>query len=67
MTETARTTFETARRIAVERNLPSYLGWRSMLERRYTVMPPWYWNEALCRSSYVDYIRTASRPPADAA
>lgn len=39
--------------------LPSFDAWRAGLERRYTVMPLWYWNERHCRENYVSHIRAA--------
>ena len=39
--------------------LPSFDAWRAGLERRYTVMPLWYWNDQHCRANYVSHIRAA--------
>ena len=39
--------------------LPGFDAWRTGLERRYTVMPPWYWNDRHCRENYVAHIRAA--------
>ena len=39
--------------------LPGFDVWRTSLERRYTVMPPWYWNDRHCRENYVSHIRAA--------
>lgn len=49
---------------AVETNasrngLPGFCAWRAGLERRYAVMPVWYWNELECRRHYVAHIRAA--------
>lgn len=50
--------FESARKLASLEGLPSYGAWRTALERRYTVMPSWYWNESKCRQNYSAHIRT---------
>jgi hypothetical protein len=50
--------FEDAQTIADRNGLPGFCAWRSGLERRYTVMPPWYWNEQDCRRRYIAHIRT---------
>lgn len=52
--------FDKARRIAAVHRLPDYLSWRSGLERRYSVMPPWYWNESVCRQNYAAHIQSIS-------
>lgn len=39
--------------------LPGFDAWRTTLERRYTVMPVWYWNDRLCRENYIAHIRAA--------
>ena len=49
--------FEGAQDIAIRNGLPGFCAWRAGLERRYTVMPPWYWNEQACRRRYVAQIR----------
>jgi hypothetical protein len=51
--------FDAAQRQAAQAGLPDYNAWRAGLERRYTVMPPWYWNESLCRQNYIAHIRAA--------
>jgi hypothetical protein len=45
--------------VAGRHGLPSFGAWRVGLERRYTVMPPWYWNDQLCRENYISHIRAA--------
>ena len=52
--------FRHAQRMAEERGLQSFSAWRTGLERRYTVMPPWYWRESVCRQNYVEHIRSAA-------
>jgi hypothetical protein len=51
----------TARAEAAARRhgLPSFGAWRAALERRYTVMPPWYWNDRHCRENYISHVRAA--------
>lgn len=45
---------------AASRNgLPGFSAWRSGLERRYTVMPRWYWNERDCRRHYISHVQAA--------
>ena len=39
--------------------LPSFDAWRSTLERRFTVMPLWYWKDRKCREQYVHHVRRA--------
>lgn len=39
--------------------LPGFSAWRSGLERRYTVMPRWYWNEQECRLHYISHVQAA--------
>ena len=39
--------------------LPGFDAWRTALERRYTVMPVWYWSDRQCRENYVAHIRAA--------
>jgi len=56
---TGRDGFDSAESAAACNGLPGFCAWRSGLERRYTVMPPWYWNEQDCRRRYVAHIRTA--------
>ena len=53
--------FDTAREMAATQDFPGYAEWRSMLERRYSVMPLWYWNESTCRQNYVSHIQSLSR------
>ena len=52
--------FHQAQRMAEERGLQSFSAWRTGLERRYTVMPPWYWRESVCQQNYVEHIRSAA-------
>jgi hypothetical protein len=54
-----RNAFDSAEAVAGRNGLPGFCAWRAGLERRYTVMPPWYWNEQDCRGRYVAHIRTA--------
>jgi hypothetical protein len=54
-----RDAFERAQTIADRNGLPGFCAWRAGLERRYTVMPPWYWNQRDCRKRYIAHIRTA--------
>lgn len=44
-------------RAAEAAGLPRYEAWCTALERRYTVMPPWYWDGAKRRAAYADHIR----------
>lgn len=45
---------------AARRNgLPGFDAWRSNLERRYTVMPLWYWDDRKCRQQYAHHVRRA--------
>jgi hypothetical protein len=39
--------------------LPGFDSWRTGLERRYTVMPLWYWDDRRCRENYISHIRAA--------
>jgi hypothetical protein len=50
---------QSAERRAAKHGLPNYSAWRAQLERRYTTMPPWYWNDGMCRQNYVAAIDTA--------
>lgn len=50
--------FDDARKMAASHRLPDYSSWRNALERRYSVMPPWYWNESACRQNYAAHIRS---------
>lgn len=52
--------FDDAREMAVAHHLPDYPSWRSALERRYSVMPPWYWNESACRQNYAAHIQSVA-------
>jgi hypothetical protein len=52
--------FDGARQMAAAQHLPDYAAWRSALERRYSVMPPWYWNETTCRQNYASHIQSIS-------
>lgn len=53
------TNIEAAEASARHNGLPGYGAWRAGLERRYSVMPRWYWNEQECRRHYIDHIRAA--------
>ncbi len=48
-----------AEALADKCGLPSYGSWRAGLERRYSVMPPWYWDEFRCQENYIFHIRAA--------
>lgn len=50
---------EAAEASADRNGLPGFYAWRAGLERRYTVMPGWYWNDQACRRHYVAHIRAA--------
>lgn len=52
--------FDGARQMAAAQHLPDYSAWRGGLERRYSVMPPWYWNESTCRQNYAAHIQSIS-------
>ena len=52
--------FDDARQMAPAKHLPDYAAWRSALERRYSVMPCWYWNESACRRNYASHIQSIS-------
>ncbi len=52
--------FDDAREMATVHHLPDYSSWRNALERRYSVMPPWYWNESACRQNYAAHIQSIS-------
>jgi len=46
--------------VTASRNgLPGFSAWRTGLERRYTVMPRWYWNEQECRQHYISHVQAA--------
>lgn len=51
--------FKRAKTLAGRNGLPDFAAWRAGLERRYTVMPLWYWDDRACRRHYVAHIRTA--------
>lgn len=51
--------FETTQRAAETAGLPRYEAWCASLERRYTVMPTWYWDAARRRAAYADHIRAS--------
>lgn len=57
--ESARAALERAEAVAGRNGLPGFCAWRAGLERRYTVMPPWYWNDQDCRRRYISHVRTA--------
>jgi hypothetical protein len=44
---------------ACRHGLPGFDAWRAGLERRYTVMPLWYWDDRHCRENYISHIRAA--------
>jgi hypothetical protein len=48
-----------AEALARRHGLPSFYAWRTALEHRYTVMPPWYWNDRHCRENYISHVRAA--------
>lgn len=50
-------TLEEAARLAKEKGLSSYGKWCDDLERRYDVMPPWYWHASLREDNYITYVR----------
>ena len=50
--------FDSARQLAATQQLPDYSTWRNALERRYSVMPLWYWNETACRQNYASHIQS---------
>jgi hypothetical protein len=49
--------FESAQQDAEGAGLPRYDAWCVVLERRYTVMPLWYWDSAKRRATYRAHIR----------
>lgn len=49
--------FEAAQATASRNGLSSYAAWRASLERRYTVMPTWYWDESVCRQNYAAHVQ----------
>ena len=51
--------FRGAEEAAAANGIAGFCAWRMGLERRYTVMPPWYWNEQECRRRYVAHVRAA--------
>jgi hypothetical protein len=48
-----------AEALANRHGLPNFSAWRAGLERRYSAMPPWYWNDQHCQENYISHIRTA--------
>jgi len=57
---TARTgRFEALQRAAEAAGLPRYEAWCAGLERRYSVMPTWYWNGAKRRAAYAGHVRAS--------
>ena len=44
---------------ACRNGLPCFDAWRAGLERRFTVMPLWYWDQRQCRENYISHIRAA--------
>jgi len=50
--------FQRTRDLANKHGLPNYSAWRATLERRYTVMPTWYWDESRRRQNYTAHIQT---------
>jgi len=53
------TDVEAAEASASRNGLPGFSAWRAGLERRYTVMPAWYWDEPACRRHYIAHIQSA--------
>ena len=51
--------FEATQRSAERAGLPRYEAWSAALERRYTVMPLWYWDTAKRRAAYTGHIRAS--------
>ena len=49
-----------AEKTAKRTGLPGFDAWRTTLERRYTVMPLWYWNDRACRQQYAAHVRRAA-------
>jgi hypothetical protein len=49
--------FARAKEAAAANGLPDYGDWRAAQERRYTVMPLWYWDTMNCRRNYAAYIQ----------
>jgi hypothetical protein len=52
---------EAAEATAGRSGLPGFCAWRVGLERRYTTMPRWYWDEQACRRHYIAHIQAATR------
>ena len=51
--------FQDAEETAATRGIAGFCAWRMGLERRFTVMPPWYWNEQECRRRYIAHVHAA--------
>lgn len=51
--------FDAIQRAAETAGLPRYEAWCATLERRYSVMPPWYWDTAKRRIAYADHVRAS--------
>lgn len=51
--------FEATQRSAEMAGLPRYEAWSAALERRYTVMPLWYWDTGKRRAAYTGHIRAS--------
>jgi len=49
--------FEALQCDAERAGLPRYEAWCAALERRYSVMPLWYWNAPKRRTAYADHVR----------
>lgn len=48
---------EETQREAEAGGLPRYEAWCAALERRYTVMPLWYWDSEKRRDAYAAHVR----------
>jgi hypothetical protein len=51
--------FDAAQQNAEAAGLPRYDAWCVGLERRYTVMPLWYWDNAKRRAAYAAHIEAS--------
>lgn len=51
--------FEALQRDAEAAGLLRYEAWCAALERRYTAMPPWYWDPVKRRAAYSDHVRAS--------
>lgn len=49
--------FAEAKEAAAANGLPDYGDWRTALERRYAVMPFWYWDTVVCHRNYTEYVQ----------